>query len=127
MPLVRIDVLEGRPPEELAAIGDGVHRALVEAIGIPPQDRFQVLNRQPESGLVFDRHYLGISRTAGIVVIQVTMSTGRSLEQKKNLLAAIVKNLSEKPGVRPQDVFVNLVEVVKENWSFGNGIAQYAS
>ena len=127
MPLVRIDVLEGRSPEELAEIGDGVHRALVEAIGIPPQDRFQVLNRQPGSGLVFDRHYLGISRTPGAVFIQITLSTGRSLDQKKNLFAAIVKNLSEKPGVRPEDVFVNLVEVVKENWSFGNGIAQYAS
>ncbi len=127
MPLVRIDVPDSRRPEELAAIGDGVHRALVEAIGIPPQDRFQVLQRQPESGLVFDRHYLGIARTSGIVFIQITMSTGRSLEQKKNLFAAIVKNLSEKPGVRTEDVFVNLVEVVKENWSFGNGVAQYAS
>jgi phenylpyruvate tautomerase PptA (4-oxalocrotonate tautomerase family) len=109
MPLVRIDVLESRTPEELASIADGVHRALVEAIGIPPQDRFQVLRRHPESGLVFDRHYLGIARTDGVVY------------------QSIVRNLAEKPGVRTEDVFVNLVEVVKENWSFGNGIAQYAS
>ena len=127
MPLVRIDVIDRRTPEELASIGDGVHRALVEAIGIPPQDRFQVLSRHPESGLVFDRHYLGIARTDGVVFIQITMSLGRSIEQKKNLFAAIAKNLSEKPGVRTEDVFVDLVEVVKENWSFGNGIAQYAS
>ena len=127
MPLVRIDVIDRRTPEELASIGDGVHRALVEAIGIPPQDRFQVLSRHPESGLVFDRHYLGIARTDGVVFIQITMSLGRSIEQKKNLFAAIAKNLSQKPGVRTEDVFVNLVEVVKENWSFGNGIAQYAS
>jgi phenylpyruvate tautomerase PptA (4-oxalocrotonate tautomerase family) len=127
MPLVRIDVLDRRPPEELASIGDGVHRALVEAIGIPPQDRFQVLNRHSESGLVFDRHYLGISRTDGVVFIQIAMSLGRSLEQKKNLYQSIVRNLAEKPGVRTEDVFVNLVEVAKENWSFGNGIAQYAS
>jgi phenylpyruvate tautomerase PptA (4-oxalocrotonate tautomerase family) len=127
MPLVRIDVLEGRSPEELSAIGDGVHRALVEAIGIPPQDRFQVLSRHAEYHLVFDRHYLGIARTDGVVFVQITMSLGRSLEQKKNLFQAIVRNLAEKPGVRTEDVFVNLVEVVKENWSFGNGVAQYAS
>ena len=127
MPLVRIDVLDGRSADDLSAIGDGVHRALVEAIGIPPQDRFQVLNRHAEGALVFDRHYLGIARTEGVVFVQITMSLGRSLEQKKNLYAAIVKNLGEKPGIRPEDVFVNLVEVVKENWSFGNGLAQYAS
>lgn len=127
MPLVRVDVLEDRTAEDLAAIGDGVHRALVEAIGIPPQDRFQVLSRHARTGLVFDRHYLGISRTNGIVFVQIAMSTGRTLEQKKKLFAAIARNLAEKPGVRQEDVFVNLVEVVKENWSFGNGIAQYAS
>jgi 4-oxalocrotonate tautomerase len=127
MPLVRVDVLEQRKDEDLAAIGDGIHRALVEAIGIPPQDRFQVLSRHAESGLVFDRHYLGIPRTDGIVFVQITLSTGRTLEQKKALLAAIVGNLAEKPGVRQEDVLVNLVEVVKENWSFGNGVAQYAS
>jgi len=127
MPLVRVDVLEGRSPDELTEIGDGVHRALVEAIGIPAQDRFQVLSRHQEGRLVFDRHYLGIARTDGVVFVQITMSVGRSLEQKKNLLAAIVRNLAEKPGVRPEDVLINLVEVVKENWSFGHGIAQYAS
>lgn len=126
MPLVRIDVPEGRSEADLASIGDGVHRALVEAIGIPPQDRFQVLTRQPRDLLVFDRHYLGIDRSDGIVFVQITMSLGRSLDQKKALYAAIVRNLGEKPRVRAEDVFVNLVEVVKENWSFGNGVAQYA-
>jgi phenylpyruvate tautomerase PptA (4-oxalocrotonate tautomerase family) len=127
MPLVRVDVLESRTEQDLAAIGDGVHRALLEAIGIPPQDRFQVLSRHAETGLVFDPHYLGISRSNGVVFVQITMSSGRTLEQKKNLFAAIARNLAEKPGVRQEDVFVNLVEVAKENWSFGNGIAQYAT
>jgi len=126
MPLVRIDAPETRPAEDLAAIGDGVHRALVEAIGIPEQDRFQVLSRHATSLLVFDRHYLGISRTDGIVFIQITLSVGRSVEQKKALYGAIVRNLGQRPGIRGEDVFVNLVEVVKENWSFGNGVAQYA-
>ena len=127
MPLVRVDVLETRTGEDLAAIGNGVHDALVEAIGIPPQDRFQVLSRHAESSLVFDRHYLGISRSPGIVLVQITMSSGRTLDQKKSLFAAIARNLAASPGVRQEDVFVNLVEVAKENWSFGNGIAQYAS
>ena len=126
MPLVRIDVPESRSPEDLAAIGDGVHRALVEAIGIPEQDRFQVLSRHAPGLLVFDRHYLGISRSDNVVFVQITLSTGRSVEQKKALYSAIVRNLGKRPAVRSEDVFVNLVEVVKENWSFGNGVAQYA-
>ena len=126
MPLVRVDAPDSRPAEDLAAIGDGVHRALIEAIGIPEQDRFQVLSRHSSGQLVFDRHYLGISRSDGVVFVQITMSLGRSVEQKKALYAAIVRNLGRSPGIRTEDVFVNLVEVVKEDWSFGNGVAQYA-
>lgn len=124
MPLVRIDMLPGRTAAERAAIGDGVHQALVEAIGIPAADRFQVIEEHAPGELVFDAGYLGISRTPGVVLIQITMSLGRTLEVKRALYQAIVRNLA--PGVRPEDVFVNLVEVAKENWSFGNGIAQYA-
>ncbi len=127
MPLVRIDTLDSAyAPDQRAAIGDGVHRALVEAIGIPVLDRFQVLQGHPAPGLVFDREYLGIPRTEGFVAVQITLSAGRSLEQKRALYAAIARNLAASPGVRPEDVFVNLVEVAKENWSFGLGVAQYA-
>ena len=127
MPLVRIDVLPGRTPEQLRALADGVHRALIEAIGIPEADRFQVISQNTRDGLCFDPGYLGIRRSEGVVFVQITMSSGRTLEQKKALFAAIARNLATDPGVRPEDVFVNLVEVAKENWSFGNGIAQYAS
>jgi phenylpyruvate tautomerase PptA (4-oxalocrotonate tautomerase family) len=127
MPLVRIDVLPGRTPEQLRAIADGVHRALIEAIGIPEADRFQVISQNTRDSLLFDPGYLGIRRTEEVVFVQITMSSGRTLEQKKALFAAIARNLATDPGVRPEDVFVNLVEVAKENWSFGNGIAQYAS
>jgi phenylpyruvate tautomerase PptA (4-oxalocrotonate tautomerase family) len=127
MPLVRIDVLPGRTKEQLAAIGDGVHRALVAAIGIPVLDRFQVVAEHPPGLLVYDPEYLGVRRTDGVVFVQITLTIGRTLDQKKALYAAIVKNLSANPGVRPEDVFVNLVEVVKEDWSFGNGVAQYAT
>ena len=127
MPLVRIDVLPGRTPEQLRAIGDGVHRALIEAIGIPEADRFQVISQNTRDSLLFDPGYLGIRRTEGVVFVQITMSSGRTLQQKQALFAAMARNLSADPGVRPEDVFANLVEVAKENWSFGNGIAQYAS
>ena len=100
---------------------------MVEAIGIPPHDRFQVISEHAEGKLVFDPEYLGIPKSAGIVVVQLTISAGRTLEQKRTLFAAIARNLAADPGVMPGDVFVNLVEVVKENWSFGNGVAQYAT
>jgi len=126
MPLVRIDVLQEYTTEQKAALGDGVHRALIEAIGIPPLDRFQVIASHAPGDLVFDPTYLGIPRTSAVVFVQITMSAGRTLEQKRALYKAIARNLAEKPGVGEEDVFVNLVEVAKENWSFGNGIAQYA-
>jgi 4-oxalocrotonate tautomerase len=126
MPLVRIDTLHEYTTEEKAALGDGVHQALIEAIGIPPLDRFQVIASHAPGDLAFDPAYLGIPRTAGVVFVQITMSAGRTLEQKRALYKVIAQNLAARPGVRPEDVFVNLVEVAKENWSFGNGIAQYA-
>ena len=125
MPFVRIDVLPGRTPDQLRAIGDGVHRAMIEAIGIPEADRFQVISQVPLGSLVFDPGYLGIARTDGVVFVQITISSGRTVQQKQNLFAAIARNLAADPGVRPEDVLANLVEVAKENWSFGNGIAQY--
>jgi len=126
MPFVRIDILSGRSDDQVGSIADGVHRALVEAIGIPTADRFQVIARHAPGDLVFDPGYLGIARTEGVVFVQITMSLGRTLEQKRALYGAIARNLSAGAGVRTEDVFVNLVEVAKENWSFGNGIAQYA-
>ena len=127
MPLVRIDVLEGRPAEDLAAIADGVHKGLVEAVAVPKLDRFQVITEHPPGGQVFDPEYLGIRRTEGVVFIQITLNAGRTVEQKKTLYAAIARNLAASPGVRPEDEFVSLVEVPRENWSFGSGVAQYAT
>jgi phenylpyruvate tautomerase PptA (4-oxalocrotonate tautomerase family) len=127
MPLVRIDVLDGRTPEQLAAIGDGVHRAMVETIAVPALDRFQVISRHPPARLIFDPEYVGIHRSPDIVIIQITLNAGRPVEKKRALYVAIARNLAANPGVRPEDVFVSLVEVPRENWSFGNGIAQYAT
>jgi phenylpyruvate tautomerase PptA (4-oxalocrotonate tautomerase family) len=126
VPLVRIDTLDGYTAQDRAALGDGVHQALVEAIGIPVRDRFQVVGVHAPGALVYDPEYLGIHRTAAVVFVQITLSAGRTLEQKRALFTAIVRNLAARPGVRQEDVFVNLVEVSRDNWSFGNGIAQYA-
>lgn len=125
MPLVRIDVREGKPASELAAIGEVVYGALL-AIGVPANDRFQVITEHGSGGLIFDPSYLGIQRSDAIIIVQITLNEGRSLEVKKKLYKTIAEQLHAKLEVRLEDVFINLVEVKKENWSFGNGEAQYA-
>jgi phenylpyruvate tautomerase PptA (4-oxalocrotonate tautomerase family) len=127
MPLVRVALRKGKSPEYRRALSDSIHRAMVETIKIPEQDKFQVITEHDDSGLIYDPSYLGISRTNDMVLIQITLSAGRTLEVRKALFARLVQLLREAPGVRPEDVFINLVEVAKENWSFGNGIAQYAT
>ena len=126
MPLVRIDLRQGKTPEYRAKIGDAVYRAMLETINLPQHDRFQVIADHPADGLVYDSSYLGINRTDDIVFIQITLNAGRTLEQKKALYARIAELLAKEPGIRPEDVLINLVECAKEDWSFGNGIASYA-
>jgi 4-oxalocrotonate tautomerase len=125
MPLVRIDMRKGRTAEERRRISEAVHSAMVETINVPALDKFQVITEHEDGAFVYDRSYLDIQRTDGLVMIQITLNAGRTLEVRKALYADIARRL-EKLGVRPEDVFVNLVETQKENWSFGNGIAQYA-
>jgi phenylpyruvate tautomerase PptA (4-oxalocrotonate tautomerase family) len=127
MPLVRIALRKGTTPEFRRKLSDSVHRAMVETIKIPEQDKFQVITEHDAESLIYDPSYLGISRTDGVVLIQITLNAGRTVEVRKALYARIAALLRESPGVRPEDVFVSLVEVAKENWSFGNGIAQYAT
>jgi phenylpyruvate tautomerase PptA (4-oxalocrotonate tautomerase family) len=107
------------------AIGEGVHQAMVEALAIPPDDHFQVLTEHPPEGLVYDPQYLGVQRSDKVVFVQITLSAGRRPQQKRKLYKRIVELLSASPGLRPEDVVINLVEVVWENWSFGNGDAHY--
>ena len=126
MPLVRISLREGKTEEYRKALGDGVHRALIEAIEIPAQDRFQVITEHPAGGLIYDPTYLGVQRSDDVVLVQITLSTGRKPGQKRKLYQRMAEILGENPGLRPQDLMVNLVEVAWENWSFGNGEAQYA-
>jgi 4-oxalocrotonate tautomerase len=125
MPLVRISLREGTSGQYRQALADGVHQAMVEAIEIPAQDRFQIITEHPANGLIYDPSYLGIERSDKIVLVQITLSGGRKPAQKKKLYQRMAEILGKNPGLRPQDLFVNLVEVAWENWSFGNGEAQY--
>jgi phenylpyruvate tautomerase PptA (4-oxalocrotonate tautomerase family) len=126
MPLVRIDLREGKSPDYRVAIGEVIYDALL-SIGVPANDRFQVITEHPKDCLVFDPGYLGIERSDAFIMIQITLNEGRSLELKKRLYSTIADQLNSRLSLRREDVFINLVEVKKENWSFGNGEAQYAT
>jgi 4-oxalocrotonate tautomerase len=100
---------------------------VVEAMNVPTQDRFQVITEYPSDGLIYDPTYLGIERSDDIVFIQITLNAGRTVDQKRTFYRRTAQLLGKEPGVRPEDVLINLVEVAKENWSFGNGEAPYAT
>jgi phenylpyruvate tautomerase PptA (4-oxalocrotonate tautomerase family) len=123
---VRISLRKGRPEDFGRRVGEVVYRAMVETIAVPANDHFQVISEHDGNGLVYDPGYFGIARTDGVIFVQITLSEGRSLEQKRALYRVIAANLHVGLGVRPEDVFINLVEVSNENWSFGNGVASYA-
>jgi phenylpyruvate tautomerase PptA (4-oxalocrotonate tautomerase family) len=128
MPLVRINHPAGKPAAFRSAISRGVYQAMLDTFGIPTDDHFQVLCESgPGTEIVRPLQYLGITYSDDLTFIQITCNDGRNVDQKKALYAAIADNLTADPGLRREDILVNLVEVKKENWSFGNGIAQYAT
>lgn len=127
MPLVRVDIKQNPDPHFARHIGEQVYAAMRSTINVPEHDNFQILAEHDGEHFIFDPQYLGIQRTDQLVIIQITLNEGRTLEQKKALYQAIAQSLNTQLGIRLEDVFINLVEVKKENWSFGNGIAQYAS
>ena len=126
MPFVRIDLAEGKPADHLATIGEVIYDAMRETLDVPENDRFQVFTQHPPEELRFDRTYFGIDRTDDCVFIQVTLRQGRTVEMKKAFYGAVADGLHKRAGLRREDVFINLVEVAIENWSFGNGEAAYA-
>ena len=125
MPLVRISLLAGKPAAYRRAIGDGIHQAMVETLAVPEHDRFQIITEHAAGGLIYDPVYLGIDRTDDIVLVQVTLSFGRKPKQKRDFYARAAALLTQEPGLKPQNLFINLVEVAWENWSFGEGKSQY--
>lgn len=127
MPLVRIDLSEGAPARLGQEIGELIYQAMIDLINVPRDDKFQIVTRHGRDELVHPVSYLGVDYSPGIVFIQITLNQGRSAELKKAFYRRIADDLHSKLGVRLQDVFINLVEVSKENWSFGNGEAQYVT
>jgi phenylpyruvate tautomerase PptA (4-oxalocrotonate tautomerase family) len=126
MPLVRIDLRKGRPEGYGKRVGDVVYRTMVDTINVPRDDNFQIITEHDPDGLVYDPTYLDIPRSDGIIFVQITLNEGRSVELKKAFYRALAERLHHELGVRTEDLFVGLIEVKKENWSFGNGVAQYA-
>ncbi|MFC6138581.1 tautomerase family protein [Paraburkholderia silvatlantica] len=127
MPFTRIAVRAGKPATYRKALAQGIHQALMEVFKVPEDDIFMVITEHDADNFVFGRHYLGIERSDDLVMIQIALNNTRGQDQKKALFAQIAENLARDPGVRREDVFVNLVDVARENWSFGNGVAQYAT
>jgi 4-oxalocrotonate tautomerase len=126
MPLTHISLRAGKPEAHRRALIDGVCRALHDTFNVPEDNQFVTLAEHEAAHFRYDPSYLGIVRSDDLVIIQITANNTRSVEQKKALFRRIADLLAESPGLRPEDVFVSLVEVDKANWSLGNGLAQYA-
>ena len=128
MPLARIDLAADTSPEIVKAIGDVVYDAMIQTANVPEHDKFQIVNRHAGDELVYPAAgYLGFTYTSKIVFIQITWSTGRSVEVKKAFYKAIAEGIHEKTGIRKEDVWISLVESNREDWSFGGGEMQYAA
>jgi phenylpyruvate tautomerase PptA (4-oxalocrotonate tautomerase family) len=126
MPLARIELAQGKSVEYRRTIGEVVYDAMVETLKAPKDDRFQIITEHAADNFIIDPNYLGIQRSKDCVIIQLTLNEGRTLDQKRAFYKAVASGLHQRLSLRPQDVFINLVEVKKENWSFGDGEAQYA-
>ncbi|WP_118181137.1 tautomerase family protein [Paraburkholderia phosphatilytica] len=127
MPFVRIELAEGQSAEYRSAVADEVYNAMRDTLNVPENDRFVVVSEHSPNDIIVDRTYLGIERSAQCVLIQITLNAGRSLDMKRAFYRAVADRLNQRVALRREDVFINLVEVAKENWSFGNGEAQYAT
>jgi 4-oxalocrotonate tautomerase len=127
MPLVRIDLIRGKSAQYRKTLGEIVYEAMIDLINVPKDDKFQVITEHAPEDLNFAESYLGNHYSQDIILIQVTLNAGRSVELKKAFYKRIVDDIQTRLNARPDDVVINLVEVAKENWSFGHGIAQYAT
>lgn len=125
MPLTRVSLRRGKPAAYRAALLDSLYRAMRDTFDVPEDDRFMVLTEHDEPDFAYGATYLGIRRSDDLVIVQITVSNTRTVAQKKALYRRIAERLADNPGVRPEDIFINLVEVLPENWSFGHGLAQY--
>jgi len=127
MPFVRVSVPQHLDDKQLKQISDSIHEAMVATFNVPRDDRFQVLTRHAPNELVCAPQYLDIPHTSSVAFIQITCNEGRTVEMKKALFAKLASSIASGGAILASDVIVSLVECKKENWSFGNGVAQYAA
>jgi 4-oxalocrotonate tautomerase len=125
VPLVRIDLVKGKDAAYRSRLSEVIYEAMLATIGMPKNDRFQLITEHERQNFVYDRSYLGVERSDDLIIIQITLNEGRTVAQKQALYKAVADALNASLGLRRQDVLVNLIEVKKENWSFGDGLAQY--
>jgi phenylpyruvate tautomerase PptA (4-oxalocrotonate tautomerase family) len=127
MPLARIDISKNASEELIRIVSEAVYRAMVEVANVPAHDKFQVINRHAADEMIYPQEgYLGLNYTPGLIIIQVTWVSGRSTDVKKKFYRQIAEEIHERGGVRKQDVWINLLDTGREDWSFGNGEMQYA-
>ena len=126
MPLVRISLPQNTHPSDVMAVSAAIHRALVATFNVPEPDRFQAIHSHSPHELVCTSGFLGVSHSDNVVFVQISCSSGRSLDTKKALYAKIAADIALASSFKAEDVIINLLETSRENWSFGLGIAQYA-
>jgi 4-oxalocrotonate tautomerase len=127
MPLARIDVSKDAPPERIKVISEAIYSAMVEIANVALHDKFQVVTRHAPDEIIYPQEgYLGLNYTSDLIIIQVTWVSGRSTEVKKKFYRRIVDEIHERAHVRKEDIWINLVDSAREDWSFGNGEMQYA-
>jgi 4-oxalocrotonate tautomerase len=124
MPLLHISLRAGKPEAYRQAIFDGLYRAMRDALNVPEGDQFMTITEHESANFRTGNAY-GVERSADVVYIQITVFDTRTAEQKKALFRRIAELLGENPGIRPEDVFVTILPAAKENWSVGNGVAQF--
>jgi 4-oxalocrotonate tautomerase len=126
MPLVRIDVPVSTSAQEVVSISDAIHRAMVDTFNVPLEDRFQTITRRARDELICTTEFLDVKHTNEVIFVQITCAPGRSIDTKKLLYKKIAQQIAAVSHFSFSDVIINLVESSRENWSFGNGIAQYS-
>jgi 4-oxalocrotonate tautomerase len=127
MPLARIDLSRDAPPERVRVVSEAIYHAMVEIANVPLHDKFQVVTRHAPDEIIYpEEGYLGLSYTRDLIIIQVTWVGGRSVEVKKKFFRRIADEIHEKAHVRKEDIWINLVDTNREDWSFGDGEMQYA-
>jgi 4-oxalocrotonate tautomerase len=124
MPMVRLDTTDEWSHDEVIAAGEVIYEVLMDVFSVPKNDKFQIINRHPVGNLNIAPQFHGNTYTDKILIIQIYLNSGRSVDLKKQFYKELTHRLVSELGCRADDVFINLVEVTKENWSFGQGLAQ---